>query len=460
VTAAIPLRLGPLGAPGYVVRCSGLRWLCDDGQFCRPNQIVAFCNVSLVPDARAVRGDDPFVTEQQDFQVGLAPRIGGRLRRTASSSRGGFLDQLAFFQRWSPDYVIGHLEAAAPLDAAAAGAASELRLLLGCGRRTTGIAEGRNGFMTGWHDRSRAWWSDTDAQVGTLLSLGICEQGGIVRGDRFAFLELFEATRGPAQIVFVPDDVLVPCAGVLVGQMQRTTAEAEEIAADMARALATGPVAATPGDWIFTGALLAALARSPLTDRYDVLARNELRRDVGVDAVLLSLHAETTAPLRHRRLGYLLKCHHFRLESSGRAVPAWLQANFEPVERSPDEVKRDLVALIDAIRDRSGMRILILNCMSTNGFEDVHHYAAFDRPMGRTLATIRDKELNLMLHDLARERDVAIVDTDAIAADIGAGKHLQDGVHASGLLQAETRAEIARILHARGVPGFAPAGVR
>jgi hypothetical protein len=92
--------------------------------------------------------------------------------------------------------------------------------------------------------------------------------------------------------------------------------------------------------------------------------------------------------------------------------------------------------------------------MSSNGAEDVFEYAPFDPPLGGTLASVRDKEMNLMLHDLARAHDVAIVDADGLAAELGGAVHLADGVHQSGALQAETRAEIVRILGERGLPGF------
>ena len=452
--------MGRLGAVGYGVLCSGLRWLCDDGHDCRPNEIVALCNIGLIPVARALHQSDPFVTEARDFQVAFAPRIAGRLRRSVASSRGGMLDLLAHFQRWSPDFAIGHLEPAAGIGAPAADAATTLRLLLGCGRRVTGLAEMRTGFLTGWYDRSRAWWSDAVGRPSTLLGLGICEQSGIIRGEKLAFHELFESTRGPAHAVFVPDDVLVPCARVVTEQFHRTPAQSQAIAADMARALATGSVAAGPGDWIFAGALRSALDKSPLSERYDVLTHDGLWRDAGADAVVLSMHSETEPMLRHRRLDYVLKCHGFRIAETGPAIHAWLQADFEPVEPAPDGIRQDLVALIDAVRGQSETQFLILNCMSSSGRENIYSYAPFDRPMRRTLTTIRSKELNLMLYDLARERDIAIVDVDAIAAEIGAAAHLPDGVHASGLLQAETRAEMLRILHARGVSGFAPAGVR
>ena len=101
-----------------------------------------------------------------------------------------------------------------------------------------------------------------------------------------------------------------------------------------------------------------------------------------------------------------------------------------------------------------------MNGMSTSGHEDVFNYSPFDQPMRDVLKTRNMKEMNLMLQDLSRECDVSIVDTDAIAADLGAEAHLPDGVHQSGPLQAEIRQEIIHLLAARGVPGFAPTAVK
>jgi Cys-tRNA(Pro) deacylase len=64
---------------------------------------------------------------------------------------------------------------------------------------------------------------------------------------------------------------------------------------------------------------------------------------------------------------------------------------------------------------------------------------------------VRAREMNLMLHDLARERNVAILDADAIAADLGTQRHAPDGIHGSGLLETEIRGELIRLLRQRGV---------
>jgi hypothetical protein len=110
------------------------------------------------------------------------------------------------------------------------------------------------------------------------------------------------------------------------------------------------------------------------------------------------------------------------------------------------------------VRKIAPTEFLIMNVMSTSGHEDVYDYSSFDRPIGDTLRMHGMKELNLMLHDLSRECGISIVDTDAIAADLGAEAHLPDGIHQSGPLQAEIRGEIIRLLVARGIRSFAPSG--
>ena len=92
--------------------------------------------------------------------------------------------------------------------------------------------------------------------------------------------------------------------------------------------------------------------------------------------------------------------------------------------------------------------------MSTSGEEDIHIYDSFDEPLGASLQTVRAKDLNLMLCDLAHERDIAIIDADAIAAELGGRVSMPDGLHQNGTMQAEMRAEILHILRARRVPGF------
>jgi len=96
--------------------------------------------------------------------------------------------------------------------------------------------------------------------------------------------------------------------------------------------------------------------------------------------------------------------------------------------------------------------------MSTSADEDIQNYQGFDEPMGDMLAEVHARDMNLMLHDVAREEPYAsIIDLDTIAAEMGAGRNLPDGLHSSGALQAELRAEILHVLRETGVPGFGPA---
>jgi hypothetical protein len=421
--------------------------------------VVGFCNIGLTRTGGPYDAPYPFAQEARDFQVALATRIGGHLRHSPDSSRGGFFDRLESFQLWTPDFAIGSVEPAA--GETFGDADGQLRLLMTAGRRTSELAEERSGLLTGWHNRSRVWRVETDGPIGTLLSMGICELGGVIRGERSACLEIFEAIDGPAQVVHVPDSPLVPNARVVAEQIRRTPAERAAIAHDIAEGLAGGAVTPDPADWMLAGALLGALQRSPATDRYDILTREGLREAGPPDAILLSVNAEASRFLRHRRLGYSLHCHDYRMADAGPAFPPWLLANFEPVRRGLDDIRADYRALIDLIRaDAPSTQILICNAMSTSGYEDVQSYEGFDAPMSQVLSSVRDKDMNLMLHDLARERDIAIVDADAIAAELGGQRCLPDGVHQNGEMQAQLRGEILRILRARGVPGFSTTPVR
>ena len=458
----VPLRLGALSVPGYNLERSGVRWLRDDGHVCRVGEVVAFCNVGLRTGRGLRQRKRPFAEEERDFQVAIATRVPGRLTRAAESSMGGFLDQFEFHQPWTSDFVIGHVDCTAQdvaPDVEADGGTTSLLML--AGRRATEIAEVRAGLLTGWHNRSRAWWGEQETRMGSLTCLGVCDQVGIVRGESGAFLELFDAVPGPAHVAYVPDDALVHNSRIIAEQLARTPEAVQEIADDFSRTFAAAKVMPGPREWIAAGAVMAALLRSPLNESCDVLSRAGLRPSIDrPDAVLMSLHAEGVFVLRHKRLGYALYCHAFRIVEAGPAFLAWLHANFEQVRRTPEDILRDYCALVDAVRARGDTQFLVLNAVSTTGNENIHCYAGFERPIGKTLGSVRAREMNLMLHDLARERNVAILDADAIAADLGAQRHVPDGIHGSGLFQSEVRQELIRLLRAQGIPGFAGAAIR
>ena len=60
-----------------------------------------------------------------------------------------------------------------------------------------------------------------------------------------------------------------------------------------------------------------------------------------------------------------------RQASAGPAVRSWLASAFEPVKRTVDDIQRDYRLLIAAVSARTKASILVLNRMSTSGYEDI-----------------------------------------------------------------------------------------
>mgnify|MGYP003828526459 FL=1 len=139
---------------------------------------------------------------------------------------------------------------------------------------------------------------------------------------------------------------------------------------------------------------------------------------------------------------------------------AWWSEAFEPVKRSVADIKRDYETLIDTIARTTGGWVIVLNRMSTSGHEDISNYMAFDAPMSDTLTYISAKETNLMLEDIAAERELYIIDVDALAADIGGAEHLPDGIHQSGQMQTLLRGQLRAALAEIGKSATRNAAVR
>jgi hypothetical protein len=445
----VDVPLGPLLAGDFKVRRSGLRWLVPDLHHCRAGEVVAFCNVGLTPRLGARPARVPFGEEWRDLQVTLAPSAAGILHQRAGVSLGGDLDQLHFYQDWLEAEAVAALE----IEPNGNQASPAWQLGFAAGRRMTELAEDRSGLLTGWHNRSRAWHGEVPRHA-TLLSLGICEQNGIFRGEANAFLDILQDSPGRLHVVHMPDESLVPCSAVLLDQLERNSADNSAIATDMALGILGSGFTPDPADWVFAGCALGALTRSPLLEQYDLLTRQGLASTASIQAVVLSVHAEPATLLRHRKLGYIAFWHRFRVRSAGPAVREWLETSFEKMTRSLADIQRDLLALRQALAARGVKHMLILNAMSSSGHEDIVSYAAFPGSLGETLSTVRAKEINLMLHDLAETSDIAIVDVDAIAAELGGAGNLPDGVHQSRRMQSELRAEILHILAQRGL--FSP----
>ncbi len=435
----LPLHLGPLAADGYNIFRSGLRWLVQPGQYCRANQPFAYCNISLEATGMRMQGPPPFA-EEMELQVAFAPRVGGVVQAITGTERGGYLS-IRGVDTWDADAVVAQLETEASSDEG-----GQLRLLMLAGRRFTGLADVHTGLLPGWQGRKRGWWAGEGEAPVTLLSLGICDTTGVVIGEQCAFLEMFEAASAATQMVFVPDHPMAPSTPVLLDQLNRTPAQYQTIADDLRRYLSDSTIAPTGDDWMVAGALLSVMQRSPIEDPYSLFTPSGTVRAAPAEAVLLSLSSEPQSILRHKTLGYHVHTMRHHQQAAGPAFRAWLSSAFEPVKRTVDDIRRDYGRLLDTMRAKTGARALVVNRMSTSGYEDISSYAPFDAPMSDTLTSIASKELNLMLHDLVDSHDLAIIDVDALAADMGGAEHLPDGIHQSGPIQAALRNEILYIL--------------
>ena len=416
------LTLGPLSPPGWTVHRSGIRWMVPDGTHAAAHAAVASVSIALRPVGPRPP-QMPFAGEAADLHAILTTPRAGLLRHQGGASLGGELDYQVYAGAWNPDAPIGTLDGDDP---------APLRLSFAAGRRVTDMAGDRTGLLSGWHSQVRAWHGEAVPET-TILNLGICETAGVFRGDRQAFLELLEASPAPIQAISQGDQALVLCAPVLLGRLTATPGDQARIAADLAQGL---PRAGVPGpqDYMTAGALLDALAQCPITQHTDVITRATLTRASPPATIVLSSLAEAPTLLRHRKLGYVVNLHAFRIATAGEAMRVWLRTAFEPLRRTLGDIGDDYRALARAVAARTGARLLVVNALSSSGAEDVTTYLPFPGLLSDTLAHVRAKAMNLLLHELEEEGHLTIVDSDAIGAAFGHA-HIPDGVHQSRPMQ-------------------------
>ena len=202
-------------------------------------RLIGYCSIAVPADPG---GPVPFPDEWNEWQAGFILCGSGRVRLQAQP--GGDLNVGSQFGRWDPEAVLVDLAPDAGCD--------ELTLELApyAGRRAVQIAENRSGVLSGWHSRIRAWHA-APGRHATLLSLGICEQRGIIRGEDEGFVDILRAATRPSHFSYVADDACVPCAATLTEQLGRDDAACAEILADMTQGLLGG--VSPPGAADFDG---------------------------------------------------------------------------------------------------------------------------------------------------------------------------------------------------------------
>jgi hypothetical protein len=463
----IELKLPRLSASPFGLARSGLRWLAPSGEEVAARTAIAVCGVRVV-GARGAERPLPLAEERNDLQVVLAPSAAGRIQYRTELSKGGYQD-LTEIGDWNPHEVIGSLSTAAE--------GAELLPVVLAGRRGFENGEGRGALLAGWHERARASWEGQGTgRFGTVLAYGTCEQTAVFRGEDMAVLSWFARAPGPAQVMWIGDDRSVHSSAVILQHLRRTPAEAraitEAVQAWIGERLAGGGDGAFPGflpeaargtlqgRWPEAQNVLYALhlltesmATSPLLERSEVITRAGVAEQGPPDAVAISLGSEFAPHFRHRRTGWIVAIHGFRFGGFiGPVVADWLRRDFEPLSRTVADVERDLAALADELTARTGASLIVQNLISSTATDRVANYAWIGDAFASSTAVISN-ESNLMLAGLTRHPAISVLDSDAIAAELGV-RHCPDRFHAARPLLEAQRDELHRVLRDRKVPGF------
>jgi hypothetical protein len=461
-----PLVLPTLSAEPARMRRSGLRWRRQSGAQVLAREPVAVCYVRLsgVGDASV-----PLVEEQNDLQVLLAPSAACRFHRKADSSEGGYRD-LVETGEWRPGEYVA--------DAESLDGSGELLPMILAGRRGFESGENRGSLLAGWHERVRGFWPGVGRaeRYGTVLSLGTCEQNAIFRGEDTAFLSWFARAPGPAQLIAVSDERCVHSSAVLLQHLRRTPAEALAITGAVhewigQRIAHCGPESfpgfapeaargTLRGRWpeaqeiSFAFHLLAeAVGTSPILERTQVITSHGVAELPPPEAIALTLGSELAHHFRHKKTGWIIALHSFRFGPFiGPGVMEWLGRDFEPVKRTVVDMQRDLGALADEVHERTGGTLMVQNLVASTITDRVANYAwlgdAFD-----DCVAVRGTEANLMLTDLTRDHAIVMIDSDALAVEVGV-EQVPDRFHATGVLVQAQRDEVHRVLRELRVSGF------
>jgi hypothetical protein len=449
------------------LRRSGLKWLRGSGSSVKAREPLAVCYVRL-SDSSGGERPVPLREEQNDLQVVLAPSVDCTVTYPDALSKGGYQDMVEGGE-WRAGELVAHAESSQ-------GSEALLPLVL-AGRRGFENGEGRGNLLAGWHERVRGFWVGTGTgRFGTVLSLGTCEQTAIFRGEDMAFLSWFARAPGPAQVIAVSDERCVHSAAVVLQHVRRTPAEAQAITeavyqwigerictgdatafsaftSDAARGTLQGRWPASQ-DVLYALHLLAeAVGTSPILERTEVITDRGITEVNPPDAVALTLGSEFSPHFRHKRTGWIIAIHGFRFGPFiGPGFAEWLRRDFEPVTRTVADSQRDLAALADEVKERTGAMLLVQNLIASTAADRVSNYAWLGDAFNESVSVLGN-EANLMLSDLTRHHSIAMIDSDALAAELGV-RQVPDRFHASGELVEAQRSEIQRVLREYKIPGF------
>ncbi len=461
------LSLPPLSVSPRRLGRSGFNWLHPSKEPAAARQPIASCYLRISEGA-ATDQPMPLRDEQNDLQVVLAPRDECTLSYRQEFFKGGY-QALVEGSDWQAGECIA--------DSNLPNGDGVLQSLVLAGRRGFENGEGRGNLLAGWHERVRgSWEGEGKGRFGTVLALGTCEQTAIFRGDDLAFLSWFARAPGPAQIISISDDRCVHSSAVVLQHLRRTPAEASGIADAVyswigERIGRVGPTSfpafqpqsaqgTLHGRWpiaqdvLYAMHLLAeSVGTSPILERSEVITRQGVMELPPPDAVAMTLGSEFAPHFRHRRTGWVIAIHGFRFGPFvGPAFTEWLRRDFEPVKRSVADSQRDLAALADEVQARLGTRLLVQNLIASSVGDRVSNYSWLGDAFESSI-NVLGNEANLMLSDLTRRHPIELIDSDALAAELGVNQ-VPDRFHASRELVEAQRTEVHRVLRESRIPGF------
>ena len=126
---------------------------------------------------------------------------------------------------------------------------------------------------------------------------------------------------------------------------------------------------------------------------------------------------------------------------------AWLRSSFEAVRAiEPERSMENFRTIVDRLRRRSDVPVLIYNVSSVVPGDRVHCHAGFD-----DMLSTRIRRFNLGLIELSRETGISVVDVDAIVARHGADRLKVDALHLNADGCRLVAEEVVAILHDLGV---------
>jgi hypothetical protein len=431
----INLYLGEINLGKDPTVMSGLRWIAQNGQYCKKGDPIAYCNLQLldINSTKAMHG------EMKDFQLVLISPVSGKLKVNAGNSYGGMVDQLPNFIFWKSETLIGEIES--PIDSLSQ-SSMRVEAIFVAGKRYASFAESRSGMLTGWFSKTRVWTADKGEIKTTVLALGICDLINTVRTEKFIPLDLLNLIPTSNQIILIPEGLTIPTASMVIDQLSRNHDQLEELIKNYSEMIQGHRFEAD--DYLFLGALLTEIKNNYAVEKNTTLTRAGIQYDSCPDIILTSLSAQSRRIFRHKLLGYSIAFHKFRMKEFSPAIHSWLKNNFEQVFRSPEDIGMELKDLSSLLGPEK--RLIVLN-IPINPFSDpIVEYDIFDNQTFNQLGDVNSREINVVLDKLVRDGLLELVDVNLLSAKLGTRWNMPDGIHWSGLLEREVTNEIGRAI--------------